>query len=322
MPPKKAEKKGNDHMCGLFGLIRSPEARDPSRASRILLELGRLAQERGRDAAGLAWAATPDWPETTALKTVMAKREVTVGGWRVLKGTTPFHGVWRGRLRPELDEAAVVIGHTRWATQGAADKVINASPLLVGHLVGTHNGDISAMAARHEFGLWRQVGDTDTEVLLQALDGTGGVVGDMVHVLESVKGRAALAWADHRWPGMVMLARAALSPLALARDLDGNLFWASNPDWFARAAVRARTTIPRSRVWLAPEGTLLCVDVTEGPCLADLVRFTPTARPGDERIPFAVWRGFTKSDRAADEELLNHRLSAESRPFPRGWTVA
>ncbi|MEU5421447.1 hypothetical protein [Streptomyces sp. NPDC020667] len=293
-------------MCGLFGFIRNEACGDPSRASVMCFQLGALAEERGTDAAGLAMATGAT---ATVASPVVSRRDMHAGGWRVVKGAGPFRKIWDPKLTDVLDRAPAVLGHTRWATQGDTRRLANSSPLQVGQLIGTHNGDVDALDLQSAYELPDPTGQTDTEVLMQALDQAGGVIAATLQVLESALGRAALAWTDRRWPNLVMLARTAVSPLAVAVDDDGNLFWASNPGWFPVAARRSGVRIQRERIWLMPEGTLLLVDYSTGaPLLAGRHRFTATARTRDDRLaPIVAYRGFSKGDRAADQKLINHR---------------
>jgi len=293
-------------MCGLFGMIRNQNA-DPGKATVMCLALGMLAVERGRDSAGLAMATTTG--SRTLLRTPSVnRRDVSAGGWRIVKGPGSFRKVWKAEYADSLRQAPAALGHTRWATQGNRAALVNASPLQVGQLIGTHNGDVDRRRLREQFDLPNTVGQTDTEVLFQALDDAQGVILPTVDVLETVVGRAALAWTDRRWPMLMMLARTALSPLAIAVDSEGNLFWASNPGWFAKAAKVAGARIDRKRIWLMPEGMLMMIDYSTGvPQRFDTRRFMATARAEDDRLAaIAAYRGFSRADEVKDAEGLGH----------------
>ncbi|MBA3488110.1 MAG: hypothetical protein H0T78_00950 [Longispora sp.] len=56
-------------------------------------------------------------------------------------------------------------------------------------------------------------------------------LGAIRNVLTSVVGRAALAWTNVRNPKTVWLARAGLSPLAIARNSSGALTIAEETGW-------------------------------------------------------------------------------------------
>jgi glucosamine 6-phosphate synthetase-like amidotransferase/phosphosugar isomerase protein len=193
----------------------------------------------------------------------------------------------------------VALGHTRWATQGTPDRLVNAAPLLVGSLVGTHNGDVEAADLRARFALPPALGGTDSEVIYQAL----AAGNPPVEVLRALHGRAALAWVDRAAPGRLHLARAALSPLCVAVDVEGNTYWASNPAWF-RTLERDTRVCLRSVV-LIREGTYLTVE--DG--VMRSVAFVPTARPGDLRMPDKVWLGFDAADRERDFAQRRHRVN-------------
>jgi glutamine phosphoribosylpyrophosphate amidotransferase len=283
-------------MCGLFGLSRSPGARHPERASDAFTALGLLAEERGVDSAGVALFGHPR-PINVVTPTIQG--DVTDGGCRVVKGRGRFTDVWRPDLLTGLDGAPVALGHTRWATQGCADQLVNAGPLLTGPLAGTHNGDVSAAELRARFDLPPAVGGTDSEVIFQAL-----AAGHRpIEVLSALQGRAALAWVDRTRPGRLHLARAALSPLCVAVDGEGNLYWASNPAWFR--VVERNTRVRLRSAVLLREGTHLEIEAGD----VRSTSFVPTARPGDLLMPDKVWLGFTPTDRERDFAQRRHQIT-------------
>jgi glucosamine 6-phosphate synthetase-like amidotransferase/phosphosugar isomerase protein len=70
-----------------------------------------------------------------------------------------------------LDRAVVAMGHCRWATRGAPQAIVNASPMIVDRLIGTHKGDVdgNGLGRRYLIAADDMVGGTDTEILLAAL---------------------------------------------------------------------------------------------------------------------------------------------------------
>ncbi|GLY83858.1 class II glutamine amidotransferase [Actinoallomurus iriomotensis] len=283
-------------MCGLFGLYRSPGATHPERASDAFVALGMLAGERSADSAGVALFGRPG---TINVETPTVQGDVTDGGCRVVKGRGTFLRVWRHDLLAGLDAAPVALGQVRRATQGRPDRLVETGPLLVGALTGTHSGDVDAAGLRARFATPPAAGDADSEVIFQAL--AAGHRPE--NVLSALHGRAALAWVDRTRPGRLHLARGALSPLCVAVDAEGNLYWASNPDWFRR--VERDTSVRFRSAVLLREGTHLTVE-------GDEVRgteFVPTARPGDPMMPDRVWQDFTTADREHALAQRRHRIA-------------
>src|SRR6266511_3602594 len=134
----------------------------------------------------------------------------------------------------------------------------NAAPLVVGAgLIGVHNGDVDVEALRGglPIALPPAHGETDSEVLLLALDRVRG---------------------DRHAPELVHLARAALCPLVVARDARGNLYWASSPAWFRRLDEQTggRLGFEVERVH---EGTLLAIAAGATPSIHARRSFEPVA---------------------------------------------
>jgi glucosamine--fructose-6-phosphate aminotransferase (isomerizing) len=283
-------------MCGLFGTIRPHHYPQELRiiAAPALLDLGYLAEDRGIDSAGLATLHSRTLHPTTQHNS--AVRENTTGSWRIRTALGVFSSHLPGhhQVRSNLATARVVLGHTRWATQGARI-LSNASPMAVGDLIATHNGDVTAPTPN---------GSTDSAWLFTQLN-MATTIEPTISVLTGLRGRAALAWTRRSHPDLVFLARTALSPLATATDRAGGLWWASNPEWLRelddRYDLELTAPMPMS------EGTLIVLrtDLDEV-TLTTYRRFTATSRPRDERLAHsAAWRGFTIADRRNE---LDHSL--------------
>jgi glucosamine 6-phosphate synthetase-like amidotransferase/phosphosugar isomerase protein len=255
-----------------------------------------LAEDRGVDSAGLALLGGPR-PINVVTSTIQG--DVTDGGCRLVKGHGPFTAVWRPDLLPDLDDSRVALGHARSATQGSPVALANAGPVFAGSLVGTHNGDVEAAELRARFGSRPVAGRTDSEVIFQVL----ATPRAPLEVLSALHGRAALAWVDRARPDRVHLARAALSPLAVAVDTERNVYWASNPNWL-RIAER-HTRIQLDSMMLIREGTHLTLENGE----FRFATFTPTARPADLLSPDKVWLGFDAREREEDFALRRHRIA-------------
>ncbi|GAA2638509.1 hypothetical protein SMC26_35160 [Actinomadura fulvescens] len=306
----------------MFGLLRSPLADHPERASDAFVTLGTLAEERGRDSAGVALlTGRPASRATGGGGTPQGhaddrRSELDHGGVRVIKGRGRFSGVWRTDLLHLLDRSPVVLGHTRWATQGSPFDLLNASPLVVpdgggAGIVATHNGDVDAVALRERHPwLPPALGTTDSEPVFQLLARCDGAA-NVTDLLGSLVGRAALAWVDRARPDRVNLARAALSPLTVAVDTEQNFYWASNPRWLRE--VERHTAVRFASAVMLREGTYLQIGLSTAssrrrprPRVLTRAGFMPTARAWD--LDERVWTGFTAADLARDRASLRHRV--------------
>lgn len=298
-------------MCGIFGaVLTSATAAGRADAVHAFLMLGLLAEERGTDAAGVAFVYLDETRKTWTppVKDDAAASEALIDGSFIVKEAVPFRELPLAAYREMAADANILMGHTRWATQGDVADLTNASPLLAGALIGTHNGDIDtatvpAKAVKARFGA------TDTEALYLALDKARLDRRDITEVLRRVHGRAALAFYDRSRDDRFYLARTALAPLSYATDAHGNLFYASNPDWFRQIEATSFGQFTFTNITLVPEGHLLTVDPFTG-AIADVRRFTPVCREQDVRMMnLAAYRGFTAADKAADLQLHRHKIA-------------
>jgi hypothetical protein len=99
-------------------MVRAAAAAHPERASEAFVALGHLAERRGRDAAGFALVggggdggAQDPPPDATS------RRDLALGGCRVVKDTVPWAVLRRRRYLARLGAATVALG--RAATRGA-----------------------------------------------------------------------------------------------------------------------------------------------------------------------------------------------------------
>ncbi len=192
-------------MCGIVGYVGG------GRAVEFLVEGLYRLEYRGYDSAGVA---TLD--ERGALHLVK-----TAGRIRDLQA----------RLEQTAAPGAVGIGHTRWATHGAATD-FNAHPHLGGDgaVAVVHNGVIENHAALRQRLVaegYRFQSQTDTEVIGHlidqclgrlgpdadpAADGFRDVAGAVAEALAQLQGTFGVAVLFRRWPGVLIAARRG-SPL-------------------------------------------------------------------------------------------------------------
>jgi glucosamine--fructose-6-phosphate aminotransferase (isomerizing) len=195
-------------MCGIVGYIGSREA-EP-----ILIDGLRRLEYRGYDSAGIA----------------------TLTGDRLhLRKQAGRVGSLVDHLRDHPAPGCHGIGHTRWATHGAATDT-NAHPHIGRHgdsiVAVIHNGVIENYAP-----LKRQlqkegtefVSDTDTEVIAQliAYHLNGDLVEAVQKVLPLLKGTYGLVVVSPRSPDLIVCARLG-SPMVLGLG-SGENFLASDP---------------------------------------------------------------------------------------------
>lgn len=123
---------------------------------------------------------------TAANSVTRSLSEVSDGRWRIVTALEPFgHRILpRPRVHRDLRTALVVLGHTRWATQGVRS-LTNASPMAYGDILGTHNGDVRVRPNLAREG-------TDSEWLFGQLDRARSLRSTTA-VLTGLRGRAALA---------------------------------------------------------------------------------------------------------------------------------
>lgn len=114
------------------------------------------------------------------------------------------------RFVPE--KARVVIGHTRWATQGLPEFVENNHPIKRGPYFIIHNGHVNnddelfASAKRWPYGR------VDSEAIAARLSSMDDLA-RLGEVMEEIDGDAAVAAVDERDPSKLVLARGRSSPL-------------------------------------------------------------------------------------------------------------
>jgi glucosamine--fructose-6-phosphate aminotransferase (isomerizing) len=281
-------------MCGIFGTLRPRRYTPTTRhdAAAALLTLGALAEERGTDSAGIA--TLHNRPLTTRTNSDAELVDRAAGRTRIVITLSPFSVRIPSacRIAGSLRSANLVLGHTRWATQGLVD-LSNCSPMIVDAVLGTHNGDVTV-----PYTDGAQATETDSAWLFSQLSPTT-TVATAAAVLTRVRGRAALAWINAVRPGSLFLARAALSPLAVAQDSAGALWWASNPAWLRKVGYRHH--LGMSDPQMVPEGSAMEFRAADDH--VDMVafrRFTATSRVRDQHLDHAIWRGFSTRDRNFD----------------------
>lgn len=148
-------------MCGIFGIraVRS-DLISPEKIKSVIKTLGYYSETRGKDASGLA-AFAPFAAIKSPNSFSASSNEVM---WQAF-----FQQVAEETFSGDRD-VQILIGHTRLATNGAAEDERNNQPVQVGDFIGVHNGIIcnTEPLATH-YGVAPQ-SQLDTEVLFLAIE--------------------------------------------------------------------------------------------------------------------------------------------------------
>lgn len=200
-------------MCGIGGFSLAPKEAGQDAGGVLADELLRGISQRGGHATGAAW-----WEADTVW---YQKQPVGVEEFLYRYDSVP-------------NGATSALLHTRYATKGDTQIEANNHPIVVGDIVGIHNGVVwNDLELHAEFGCWDREATVDSEAVFGAL--AYGEVSPL-EVLEKVDGTAALAWFDSE-PGRINLARVSTSPLVVGRTVGGSIVFASTKD-AVRGAVR------------------------------------------------------------------------------------
>lgn len=304
-------------MCGLFGIVRNPDSLnniDAMRRGAITVRaLGVNSEERGIHSSGLAMIDSGiPFNNSISNKAASLMSEVSLGNTYIVKAPGKFTDLAISETASDkLINSNIVLGHTRYATQGSSSQLNNASPLLAGNLVGTHNGDVlkSTIVGEKELKKFAS-GATDSELLYLSLNVANGSRKEMVSILRKAIGRIALVFVDRKNTDRLLIARGALSPVSYAWTSDGDFVYASNPDWFRRIEKETKGAISFRDITLLPEGRLITVD-TRTATIVDSRKFTPSCRDTDlYLIRSGVYKKFNTDDRTAFQTLDRHKVYA------------
>jgi glucosamine 6-phosphate synthetase-like amidotransferase/phosphosugar isomerase protein len=224
-------------MCGIAGFSLSTAARNVDTnvlTSALLLSI----EERGRDAAGVAWADE-------------ASNDVWI----------QKHGVRASQFIPHIDPmdgARAAVLHTRAATKGSKSDNLNNHPIEQNGLIGVHNGVIWNDDEIFKMLECKRHGKVDSEAAFALLSHLDQLDAEPRDVLPLIEGSAALAWLNvNDAPGTLHLARVASSPLIVAQSRMGSLLFASTRKALIEAARVASFRI--KYVNELPEGTYMRV---------------------------------------------------------------
>ena len=113
-------------MCGIYGIAKSPTPytkRQHKVVKKVLREIAIDSQTRGSHSSGIAKVGT----STRIYKSLLPSEKFV--------DTKEYNDA----VKSLLDASYILLGHTRFATEGAIVKS-TAHPFRVGNVVGAHNG--------------------------------------------------------------------------------------------------------------------------------------------------------------------------------------
>lgn len=195
-------------MCGICGIRRFGDEPIEEHQINMLLMMN---ERRGNQATGVGLQQENG-------DTFVYKIDDPAGTMVVSKG----YKEWiKEHLTPDT---RIVIGHSRWATQGDPRKNENNHPVCAGKTAIIHNGMIS-----NDFGLFQSLklerkAQVDSDIIRAILDDKG-LTREGGKALSKLNGSAAIAAISPEFPGKLMIARSG-SPIILA-NTGRLLIWAS-----------------------------------------------------------------------------------------------
>ena len=209
-------------MCGIAGFCLAQNENIDARKLSLAL-LGEI-EVRGTDASGAAWVIPAKQCPNHRATIAVSKAPVRASKFEQYLVKMPKN-------------AKRAILHTRYATQGSPYNNLNNHPIISGRVVGVHNGHLNNDKAVFKYLRSAQlggvrVGEVDSEAAFALLDST---TYQPYEVLDSLQGRAALAWFDARDKRDLHLARVADSPLAIGQTDKDSLIFASTMPLLVKA---------------------------------------------------------------------------------------
>lgn len=143
-------------MCGLTGIIFGKKKRNKNEIQDLLETFTSafiFSEERGKDASGVVTVDTEGKSTLYKLPVPPSRLFVTEGYKKVLDSVS--------------NKTTILMGHSRWKTVGSQYENKNNQPLIVGDIVGSHNGTIrNADYLFRSLGLKRHA-KVDSEILFR-----------------------------------------------------------------------------------------------------------------------------------------------------------
>lgn len=197
-------------MCGIGGFRRF--GKTPILPSMVRSMFHKL-ERRGNGATGIAL-------QTTNGDTFVLKKDIPPWKFAAEESLDKF-------LQMHLEDAVIVLLHTRQPTKGDPRNNDNNHPCFNGVTAITHNGQIQNDDELFTSLKVPRIGEVDSDVIRAILD-KEGLGKEGIRELRKLRGSAAIAAISAKAPGRLLLARSG-SPIVLASTKD-MLIWASEKE--------------------------------------------------------------------------------------------
>lgn len=184
-------------MCGLAGIILKHKDRGQTEKSALtngFSQMLRSANTRGGHATGFAIVDN-------------------YGNYNIHKANVDAYSFLsnfrtQSVLNSIRQDDVLLMGHTRYATQGSPSVNKNNHPIRAGHTIGTHNGWVSNdRELFNKFDLER-FAQVDSEVIFRMYDDSKDVRDFVDNRLSLIKGKLAIVWTDLERPEYVYIIKA------------------------------------------------------------------------------------------------------------------
>ncbi len=199
-------------MCGLFGVLLAPGERSPEAWQSIadLFTAGLVDnQARGRDATGVALIRDD-------------------GTFRLYKASLPAarfttDPYYKSLLRRVEERTTAMIGHARLPTKGDPACYCNNHPILVGNVVGVHNGHVENDDALFAHYSLPRTGEVDSEIIFRMLNelapsrDPARYVADVAKIIGEMNGIITMLSVDLRRPHWLLIVKNG-APLSFHYD--------------------------------------------------------------------------------------------------------
>lgn len=143
-------------MCGLTGIILGKKERTQVELAFIkalFTSMFSLSEDRGPHASGIITLSKTG--KTSLYKLPLSpSRLISLGGYGRVLGTV-------------TNETTAILGHSRWKTVGTEFNNNNNQPLVIGKVVGTHNGTITNASDLFMQYSLKRLAQVDSEILFR-----------------------------------------------------------------------------------------------------------------------------------------------------------